>query len=108
MIQTDDSQSFPCMPAVGREVECYSGHTYAEEPRRFVIGNERLTVTEVCRRWREPTGPCFEILAGNGARYTLIYNEAGDVWTVVPYELTLSVDVHKAHNNHNNREDGRR
>lgn len=93
---------------MGQKVECYSGHTYAQEPRYFVFDNERLAVAEVCRRWREPTGPYFEILADNGARYVLTYNEADDFWSVSAHELTLGADVHKIKSKSNNREDGQR
>ncbi len=93
---------------MGQKVECYSGHTYAQEPRHFVVDNERLAVSEVCRRWREPTGPRFEVLADNGARYVLAYDEAGGSWSVYAHEWTLGANVQKANNKSNNREDGRR
>jgi len=63
-------------------VQCYSGHTYAQEPRAFWQGAEHHTVERVLRRWREPAGPCFEILAHNGATYLLAYDETNDHWRV--------------------------
>lgn len=108
MNQTDDSRSSCGAPLTAKEVECYSGHTYAQEPRHFVFGDKRLAVTKVCRRWREPTGPCFEVLASNGATYMLTYNEAGDFWSVFAHELTLGADVHRAKSKSSNREDGQR
>lgn len=63
-------------------VECYSGHTYAQEPRAFVFDNERRTVTRVCKRWREPAGPRFKVLADDTATYVLAYDEAAGRWHV--------------------------
>jgi hypothetical protein len=63
-------------------VECYSGHTYAQEPRAFFFGNERRVVVSIRRRWREPAGPHFEVLADDKATYMLAYEEALDRWSV--------------------------
>ncbi len=63
-------------------VECYSGYTYAQEPRSFVVDEKRKTITDVRRRWREPRGPCFEVLADDGNVYLLKYDETADVWHV--------------------------
>jgi len=61
-------------------VECYSGYTYAQEPRAFVWQGRRLAVTEVARAWRQPEGPCFRVRAEDGRRYDLIYDESTDIW----------------------------
>lgn len=63
-------------------VDCYSGHVYAQEPRAFVIDKERRKVKAVHRRWREPAGPRFEVLADDDATYVLAYEEATDRWHV--------------------------
>jgi hypothetical protein len=63
-------------------VECYSGHSYAQEPRAFWLDSGRRTVAMVRRRWREPTGPSFEVLADDGHHYVLAYAEATDCWSV--------------------------
>ena len=63
-------------------VECHSGHTYAQEPRAFVVDNERRMVTLVRKRWHEPGGPRFEVLADDSATYVLSYDEATDRWRV--------------------------
>jgi hypothetical protein len=63
-------------------VECYSGHAYAQEPRAFVFDNERRTVKRVNKRWREPAGPRFKVLADDAATYVLAYDEAADLWHV--------------------------
>jgi hypothetical protein len=64
-------------------VECYSGHTYAQEPRAFWLDNQRRSVTVVRGRWREPTGPCFDVLADDGHAYVLAYNDTTDCWYVL-------------------------
>lgn len=63
-------------------VECYSGHTYAQEPRAFVLGDSRYRVVEVIAAWREPQGPCFLVRADDDRRYELKYDEAGDTWQI--------------------------
>ena len=63
-------------------MECYSGHTYAQEPRAFTLDKQRRAVTAVRRRWREPAGPRFEVLADDAHVYVLAYNEASDQWQV--------------------------
>jgi hypothetical protein len=63
-------------------VECYSGHTFAQEPRTFLHRGQRRGVTLVCRLWREPSGPRFEVLADDGGTYCLVYHEAADAWQV--------------------------
>jgi hypothetical protein len=63
-------------------VDCYSGYTYAQEPRAFVIDKDRRKVKAVHRTWREPAGPCLAVLADNDATYVLAYDEATDRWQV--------------------------
>lgn len=63
-------------------VECYSGYSYAQEPRTFIFEHEQRLVTDVRKRWREPCGPFFEVLADDGAAYLLAYNESADQWHV--------------------------
>lgn len=65
-------------------VECYSGYTYAQEPRAFVWQEQRYTVTCVERRWRTPSGPTFCVHTADGRRFTLAYDETADDWKVQP------------------------
>jgi hypothetical protein len=64
------------------KVQCYSGHAYAQEPRAFSHGGEQHTITKINKRWREPAGPCFEVLTDDGATYLLAFEEAADRWHV--------------------------
>lgn len=63
-------------------VECYSGHTYAQEPRAFIWQGVRLAVTSVERAWRDPEGPCFHVQAEDGRQFELRYNEGRDRWQI--------------------------
>jgi len=63
-------------------VECYSGYTYAQEPRAFTWEGSRRHVVEVVATWREPSGPGFLVRADDGQRYKLQYHEAKDAWQV--------------------------
>jgi hypothetical protein len=78
-MKATDSETTPTATP-SPSVECYSGHTYAQEPRAFRFGNKRRVVTAVRRRWREPAGPSFEVIADNGATYVLSYDETADCW----------------------------
>ena len=63
-------------------VECYSGHTYAQEPRAFVWSDKRHVVQVVERAWRTPDGPYFLVRTEEGGFFELAYDEAEDVWNV--------------------------
>ncbi len=63
-------------------VECYSGHTYAQEPRAVVWGARRYPVVEVEARWRTPTGPAFRVRTESGAQFELHYHQLEDRWTI--------------------------
>jgi len=63
-------------------VQCYSGHTYAQEPHAFSKGTEHHAITQIRKQWREPAGPCFAVLADDGATYLLAYDETTDNWHV--------------------------
>ena len=66
------------------KVECYSGHTYAQEPRALTWEGQRYVIAEVEARWRLPDGPAYRVRAGSGKRFDLQYYESGDRWTIVP------------------------
>ena len=66
------------------QVECYSGHTYAQEPRAFEWRGQRYEVVRVVKRWRTPTGPAFRV-------------EITAVKSQIPndkYQIPKSVDLH--------------
>jgi hypothetical protein len=61
-------------------VECYSGTTYAEEPRAVVTPDNRLEVQAVIDRWRTPDGRWFRVQLSDGAVAVLSYSDAEDQW----------------------------
>jgi hypothetical protein len=64
------------------QVECYSGHTYAQEPRAFTWQGQRYEVETVERAWRTPRGPVFRVRTTEGHRFELAYDEAADRWAM--------------------------
>lgn len=63
-------------------VECYSGYTYAQEPRAFIWQGQRHEVAEIEHRWREPLGPVFRLRTADGQRWQLAYDETQDTWNL--------------------------
>ena len=62
-------------------VECYSGHTYAQEPRAFFWHSRRHVIQAVERAWRAPEGPHFLVRTDESGFFELTYDEAEDVWS---------------------------
>ncbi len=63
------------------EVKCYSGYTYAQEPRSFVWEGKELEIKSVQKAWQEPGKRLFRAVAQDGKLYELCYNEADDRWS---------------------------
>ncbi len=74
----------------GAAVECYSGHTYAQEPRFVVWQGQRHRVSKVSERWHTPGGPAFEVQTESGLAFKLAYNEHQDLWTITTVPTTAS------------------
>ncbi len=68
----------------GPRVECYSGYTYAQEPRALVWEGRRYLVAQIEARWRTPEGPAFRLCTGSGERFEVYYAEPEDRWTIQP------------------------
>jgi hypothetical protein len=64
------------------QVECYSGHAYAQEPRVMVWQGARYEVTKVVERWRTPEGPAFRVQTDLGSKFELHYHELEDRWAI--------------------------
>lgn len=64
------------------EVECYSGYTYAQEPRSFAWRGQRYVIDQVERSWHSPEGPGFLVRTEIGERFRLIYCLRSDRWLV--------------------------
>ena len=65
------------------QVECYSGHRYAQEPRAFVWQGQRFEVEAVEARWRTPERPAFRVRAQSEKLFDLRYDEIEDRWSLV-------------------------
>ena len=61
-------------------VKCYSGHTYAEEPRSFVWHELDYEVTGIEKAWREPGEKHFLVRTKDNKLFQLCYNETTDRW----------------------------
>jgi len=68
-------------PETGR-VECYSGHTYTQEPRAVIWQGCRYAVTAVVSRWRTPEGPAFRVQTEQGQQIDVYYREVEDLWMI--------------------------
>ena len=64
------------------KVECYSGHTYAQEPRAFVWQGRRCEIEAVEARWRTPEGPAFRVRVQSEEVFELCYHEIEDRWSL--------------------------
>ncbi len=57
------------------KVSCYSGHTYAEEPRSFEWQGEEYEVAEIEKAWQEPGERHFQVRTRDNKMFQLCYNE---------------------------------
>ncbi len=62
------------------KVSCYSGHTYAQEPRSFLWQGTEYEVAEVEKAWQEPAERCFLVRTGDNKSFKLCYNESNKRW----------------------------
>lgn len=63
-------------------VKCYSGHTYAQEPRSFISEGVEYEVEEIVREWREPGEKHFLVKTGGHKFFQICYNEANESWSL--------------------------
>jgi hypothetical protein len=63
-------------------VECYSGHTYAQEPRAVIWQGRRYEVARIEERWRTPEGPAFRVRVDPERLFELRYHERVQSWTI--------------------------
>jgi hypothetical protein len=64
------------------QVRCYAGSGFPERPTAFEWQGRWLQVLTVPEQWRTPGGRHFQVLAEDGLRYALGWDEATDEWTV--------------------------
>ena len=64
------------------KVNCYSGHTYAEEPRSFEWEGVEYEVEEIEKAWVEPGKRYFQVRTKDNRLFRLCYNEAEERWAL--------------------------
>ena len=65
------------------KVSCYSGHTYAQEPRSFLWEGIEYEVEEIERAWLEPEERYFQVRTRDNKTFRLCYNETKDQWSLI-------------------------
>jgi len=65
------------------QVNCYSGHTYAERPKSFLWQGTEYKVEEVEKAWQEPGKRLFKVITDRGETFELCYNEMNDQWSAI-------------------------
>ncbi len=68
------------------EVRCYAGAAYPERPLAFCWHGAWLDVVQVLAGGRTPAGVSFLVLAADGRRYRLVWDQVADRWTVTERE----------------------
>ncbi len=64
------------------EVNCYSGHTYAERPKSFRWEGIEYEVEEIEKAWVEPGKRYFRVRTGGNKLFRLCYNETERRWSL--------------------------
>lgn len=65
------------------KVNCYSGHTYAEEPRSFLWEGIEYEVVEIGKAWHEPGMRYFQVRTRDNKLFQLCYNEIEKQWSLI-------------------------
>ena len=65
------------------QVNCYSGHTYAERPRSFLWQEAEYKVEKIEKAWQEPGKKLFRVITDKGKTFELCYNETTDQWSAI-------------------------
>lgn len=65
------------------KVNCYSGHTYAQEPRSFRWQDTEYEVAEIEKAWQEPGKRYFKVRTGDNKLFQLCYNEVPEQWSLL-------------------------
>ena len=64
------------------DVKCYSGHTYAEEPRSFIWNGVEYHIELIESAWREPGERHFLVRTEDNKLFQICYNEAEERWSL--------------------------
>jgi hypothetical protein len=69
-------------------VGAYSSFAYAVAPRTFEWAGETQQVVTITKQWRTPGQIHFYVRGENDEFFELIYEEAGDRWTIRGFGIT--------------------
>jgi len=64
------------------KVNCYSGQTYAEEPRSFQWQGVEYEIEEIEKAWLEPGERHFQVRTRDNKLFQLCYNERKQEWSI--------------------------
>ena len=67
-------------------VECYAGHRADTEPRRLLIGQRAVAVTEILDRWLDPHHRYFKLRGDDGGIYLVRHDALEDRWELTLYD----------------------
>ena len=65
------------------QVNCYSGHTYAERPKSFLWQDTEYKVEKIEKAWQESGKRLFRVITDKGKTFELCYNEMNDQWSAI-------------------------
>ncbi len=65
------------------EVNCYSGHIYAERPESFIWQDKENRIMRIDNEWLEPGEKYFCVTTEDENVFKLCYNEAQDRWWLI-------------------------
>ena len=63
-------------------VNCYSGGSYADRPKRFFWMEKEYTVQSILKTWKTPEGKHFSVITAQGETFELFYNIQEDNWQI--------------------------
>ncbi len=64
------------------EVNCYSGHTYAERPKSFLWEGVEYEIEEIEKEWLAPGERHCQVRTGDNKLFQLCYNETEQQWSL--------------------------
>ena len=67
-------------------VECYAGYRGEETPRRLLLGERVVEVTEVLDRWLAPRHRYFKLRGDDGGVYILRHDPLARLWELTLYD----------------------
>ncbi len=77
--------------ALSAHVECDSGRSGEETPRRIDFGSRSVAVIEVVDRWLSPDHKYFKVTGDDGASYVLRHDTNSRVWEVILFEAKTGI-----------------